>query len=197
MANILVDEQAIMDIADAIREKNETETKYKPREMAAAIRDIMTTAKSFILEMPDGTEIPAVLVDHETVFTATPNDIREGKIAATGDGVTVGEKVIPSYHTNEGHRYIKPGTRFSIPLRSLDLYKYTKLQAIICPYNNSIPESVSAEKVSIDGKVYNVNSIISISVVSTNDADQSIDLGITNDTDEAFVLRYFTYKEII
>lgn len=153
--------------------------------------------KSYILETEDGKEIPAVLTEQEVVFDATKNDIRIGKTAATGEGVTVGEKVIPSYHTNEGHRYIKPGTRFSIPLRSLNLYKYTKMQAIICPYNNSIPESVSAEKVSIDGKVYNVNSTISVSIVSTNDPEQSIDLGITNDTDKPFVLRYFTYKEII
>lgn len=157
----------------------------------------MPMTKTFILETPDGKEIPAVLTDREIVFTATANDIREGKVAATATGVTIGEKVIPSYHVNEGHRYIKPGTKFSIPLKSLDLYKYTKLQAIICPYNNSIPESVAAEKVSIDGKVYDVNSTISISIVTTNDPEQSIDLGIINETDKPFVLRYFTYKEII
>lgn len=153
--------------------------------------------KSYILETEEGKEIPAVLTAQEVIFDATPNDIREGKVAATGDGVTVGKKVIPSYHTNEGCRYIKPGTRFSIFLKSLDLYKYTKMLAIICPYNNSIPESVSAEKVSIDGKVYNVNSTISIAIVSSNDSEKSIDLGITNETDKPFVLRYITYKEII
>ena len=157
----------------------------------------MPLVKSFILETEDGKEIPAVLTNQEVVFTATPNDIREGKVAATGDGVTVGEKVIPAYHTHQGNRFIKPGTRFTIPLPMLELYRYTKLQAIICPYNNSIPESVSAEKVSIDDKVYNVNSGISISVVVPNDEEKTIDLGILNSTDKPFILRYFTYKEII
>lgn len=196
MANILVDEQAIMDIADAIREKNETETKYKPREMAAAIRDIMTTAKSFILEMPDGTEIPAVLVDHETVFTATPNDIREGKVAATGDGVTIGEKIIPSYHTSEFARYIPVGSKFEIPLPNLDLYDYTKLQVIICRFDTSIKDSVLSEKVAMLDKVYNVGSNDALATVIKDANTKSIDLGIINDSDHPCVIRIFTYKEI-
>lgn len=152
--------------------------------------------KSYILETEDGQEIPAVMTDQEIVFTATPNDIREGKVAATGNGVTIGEKVIPSYHTSEGSRVIPVGYKFTIPLKTLERYKYTKLQAIICPYKNSISESVSAEKVSIDSKVYNVNSDSAISVVATDDAEQSIDLGITNNTDKPFIIRYITYKEI-
>ena len=153
--------------------------------------------KSYILETEDGKEIPAVLTDQEVVFTATPNDIREGKVAATGEGVTVGEKYIPSYHTSEGYRIIQPNHKFTIPLKTLDRYKYTKLQAIICPFSKSISESVSAEKVSIDSKVYNVKSDVSISIVETDDLEQSIDLGITNSTDTPSILRYFTYKEII
>lgn len=152
--------------------------------------------KTYILETEDGQEIPAVLTSQEVVFTATPNDIREGKVAATGDGVTVGEKVIPAYHTSEGYRVIQPNFRFTIPLKTLDCYKYTKLQAIICPFSKSIQESVSAEKVLIEGKVYNVKSDVSISIVDINDQEQSIDLGITNETNTSFILRYFTYKEI-
>ena len=152
--------------------------------------------KSYILETEDGKEIPAVLTEQEVVFDATKNDIRIGKTAATGEGVTVGEKVIPSYHTNEGYRLIKPGRKFAIPLKNLELYKYTKFQAIICPLHNTPEESVSAEKVSIDGKVYDVNSSISISIVSANDSEQVIDLGISNETNETSVLRFFTYKEI-
>lgn len=153
--------------------------------------------KSFILETEDGKEIPAVLTDQEVVFNATPNDIREGKVAATDTGVTIGEKYIPSYHTTEGYRVISPNHKFEIPLKSLNLYEYTKLQVIICPYNGSLSESVSAEKVSIEGKVYNVNSNKSISNVATDNLKQSIDLGITNSTDTPSILRYFTYKEII
>lgn len=156
----------------------------------------MPLVKSFILETEDGKEIPAVLTSQEVVFDATKNDIRIGKTAATGDGVTVGEKVIPSYHTNEGYKVIRPGSKFTIPLRSMKLYEYTKLQAIICPYNQSLSESVSAEKVAINDNVYEVNSDVSISVIYTDDSNQSIDLGITNNTDKPYILRFFTYKEI-
>lgn len=156
----------------------------------------MPMTKSFILETPDGKEIPAVLTDREVVFTATANDIREGKVAATGTGVTLGEKVIPAYHTHEGCMIIKPGRKFAIPLKNLELYKYTKFQAIICPLHNTPEESVAAEKVSIDGKVYETKSSASISIVIANDTEQSIDLGISNETDNPSVLRYITYKEI-
>lgn len=152
--------------------------------------------KSYILETEDGKEIPAVLTDQEVVFDATKNDIRIGKTAATGEGVTVGEKVIPAYHTSEGYRIIMPNSKFTIPLLVLDQYKYTKLQAIICPYDNDLSQSVSADKVVINDNVYEVNSNISISEIIENDMDKSIDLGITNNTDKPSVLRYFTYKEI-
>lgn len=37
MSNVLVEESSLQDIADSIRAKNLSQTKYKPREMAAAI----------------------------------------------------------------------------------------------------------------------------------------------------------------
>ena len=40
MANVLVNDASLQDIADAIREKNGSETTYKPREMGAAVRAI-------------------------------------------------------------------------------------------------------------------------------------------------------------
>lgn len=154
-------------------------------------------SKSFILKTEDGQEIPAVLVDQQVVFTATPNDIRCGKVAATGDGVTVGEKVIPSYHTTEMHWYVPVGSKFIIPLSDMDRYDYTKLQVIICKYNTSVEDSVLSEKVAILDKVYNVGSNIELSTVRKDKNTKSIDLGITNDSDHPCVIRCFTYKEII
>lgn len=49
---------------------------------------------SYILVTPDGTEIPAVEVSEETIFTATAADIVEGKVAATADGVVTGTLVV-------------------------------------------------------------------------------------------------------
>ena len=51
--------------------------------------------QAYILVDESGKESPAVLVDKETVFDATANDIREGKTAATEAGVTVGTLVVP------------------------------------------------------------------------------------------------------
>ena len=53
-------------------------------------------AKTFMLEVNDGkTEIAATVVGEETVFDATPNDVRTGKKFATSSGVEVGTKDIP------------------------------------------------------------------------------------------------------
>lgn len=152
--------------------------------------------KSYILEMEDGTEIPAVLTSKEVVFTATPNDIRVGKVAASGNGVTVGEKIIPSYHTTETYRYIPVGSEFVIPLSDMDKYDYTKLQVIICKYNTTFEDSVLSQKVAIYDKVYNIGSDEVISTVVKDSNTKSINLGIKNDSDYPCLIRCFTYKEI-
>ena len=149
-------------------------------------------AQTFILQDPDGNEVPAVLVDQETVFDATENDIRAGKLAATERGVTVGAKDIPAYHTTEGIQYIPAGDAFSL---SINQYEYTKLQIIICPYNTSMADSVAAEKVCINDGVYAAGSTEVLAEVTTNPATKTIALGITNEGDTPCVMRYFTYKE--
>ena len=147
---------------------------------------------TYILEDEAGNEVVAVLVDTETVFDATPNDIRIGKTAVTDDGVTVGEKVIPSYNTSEGAKVIPSGSRITLPTPN---YKYTKLQAIICSFNTNLDDSVSAENVVINNRVYNVQSVIPLSVVSTESYGE-IDFGIINSFSQPCILRYFSYKEI-
>lgn len=46
--------------------------------------------KTFILEDENGNEITGIVVDQETVFTATAADIMKGKVAGTDDGVVIG-----------------------------------------------------------------------------------------------------------
>lgn len=152
--------------------------------------------KSYILETEDGQEIPAVLVDKEVVFTASPNDIREGKVAATANGVVTGEKVIPTYHTTEKYRYIPVGSEFVIPLPDMDRYDYTKLQVIICKFGGTIRDSVLSEKVVVLDKVYNAGSDEELATVTKDKTTKSINLGITNNSDHPCVIRCFTYKEI-
>lgn len=148
--------------------------------------------KTFILIDEFGNEIPAVLTDEEVDLTATPNDIREGVIAVTDDGVVEGTKEIPSYISREGFRVITNGSKFTIPT---DGYDYTKLQAIFCVYNTSVLDSVSADRVVINDYVYPVHSIVSESIVTKDHENARIDLGITNTSDELYILRYFTFRE--
>lgn len=156
-------------------------------------------SNTFILEDVDGNEVYAVLVDEEQIFDATPNDIRLGKLAVTDEGVTVGEKVIPSYNTLVGTRLIPNGSKFSIPNGDLnvDFYDYTKLQTMICKFNQSIANSVSTEKVTIDDSVYDVQSVEPISTIVKNHETKSMDFGISNDLGVPCIIRYFTYKEIL
>ena len=46
--------------------------------------------KTFILVDASGKELTGVVVEQETVFTATDNDVRSGKVYASNDGVSVG-----------------------------------------------------------------------------------------------------------
>lgn len=149
---------------------------------------------AYILIDESGNNIPAVLVSEEQVFTATANDIREGSVAATEAGVTVGTKEIPSYIVSEGVVVILPGEKFLIPLPG-DKCNYTELQAILCKFNTSVTNSVESDMVSIKSNVYAMNSGDSISTVTSDESNGLIDLGITNDSNNIYVVRYFSYKE--
>jgi hypothetical protein len=46
--------------------------------------------KTFILEDENGNEFTGIVVDQETIFTATAADIAKGKVAGTDSGVVVG-----------------------------------------------------------------------------------------------------------
>jgi hypothetical protein len=46
--------------------------------------------KTFILVDESGKELTGVVVEQETVFTATDNDVRSGKVYASNDGISVG-----------------------------------------------------------------------------------------------------------
>ena len=152
------------------------------------------TTQTFLLVDEAGNEIPAVFVDEEVEITATPNDIRLGTTAITGDGVVVGEKEIPAYTMTEGTSLVLPGKKLQINLYS-DVCNYTKLQAIICAWNTNMYNSVSAEHVVIDDKLYDVRSAEVRSVISVDNSTQSINLGIVNNSNNRVLIRYITYKE--
>lgn len=151
--------------------------------------------KTFILTDEDGNELTGVVVGQETVFDATDNDVREGKVYASDEGVSTGTKNIPSYHTTEGWKLIPNGSEFSIPFTD-NRHEYTKFQAIICAWNTSLSDSVAAEKVAIENSVYSVLSTTAESAITVTNGPNSINLGITNSSGSPYLLRYFTYKEV-
>ena len=149
--------------------------------------------KTFVIQDENGNEVTAVVTDQEQIFTATDNDVREGFVYASDSGVSTGTKNIPAYHTSEGYKIVTDGSKFIVQFPN---YKYTKLQAIICPYNVSFAGSVAAEKVAIDGKVYPVQSTVAEADISLNDTVGYVDFGLTNTSGKLYLIRYFTYKEI-
>lgn len=150
--------------------------------------------KTFILEDENGNEITGVVVDKQTIFTATADDIKIGKIAATDDGITEGLDT-KTYRVTFSSHLILPGADFSIPLGEYDKYNYTKFQCMIAKFNTSFSDSVEASKVAINDNVYQVNSVNIISQITRNVDTKSIDLNITNDTEDYYVIHYSTYKE--
>lgn len=152
--------------------------------------------KSYILETEDGAQLVGVLVGEETVFTATDNDVRKNLVYAGDKGVSTGTKVIPAYHTHQGVKIVTVGSEFNVSLPNLDTYDYTKFQALICDFNSNLNNSVATSKVAIDNKVYEVLSVDSISNITKNNTNKTVDFGIVNETDSPQILRFFTYKEI-
>lgn len=149
---------------------------------------------TIILVDESGNQVTAVLVDEETVFDATANDIREGKVAATEDGVTVGTKEIPAYITTEGVSIVTAGKEYSIELKS-DVCDYTKLQALVCAYNTSLSNSVATEKVIINESMYPVNSTELLATAVVDVENGKITFGATNESNKPCVIRFITFKE--
>ena len=192
MAKMLIDSKTLEDLANALRSVTGETRSYTPTEMIEAVTNIMETG-TYIIVDKNGNEIPAVFVDNEQSFTATANDIRIGTTAVTEAGVTVGEKEIPSYYVSEGYKIVTPGSKFVLPMPD---YDYTKLQAIFCPYNTSMENSVSAEKVAIEGHVYLVKSTSPEIAIEKDAENKQVNFGFTNDSGSIYLIRYFSYKEI-
>lgn len=152
--------------------------------------------KTFILTDESGNEYTGVVTDKEVIFDATDNDVRENVVYASDGGVSIGTKVIPSYHTYHGARIIAAGRQFSVQLQDMDAYDYTVLHGMICTYNTTLLNSTSVEKIVLYDEVFPVQSTEAIASVTKDAETQSIVLGITNDTTKPQIFRYITYKEI-
>lgn len=162
------------------------------------IGTVLTTPDTLILFDEHGNEYTGVVSDERVELTATTNDIRQGKTAATDKGYTEGDKIIPKYHTCEGTIVVPNGREVILTNVNpeFDGYDFSKLQAIICVFNTNMNDSVAAEKVSINNNVYNVQSTALLSEVTKDHTTKAIKLGIVNNSGIPWIVRYITYKEI-
>lgn len=149
--------------------------------------------KTFILQDENGNEITGVIVGQEVLFTAGDNDVREGMVYASDTGISTGTKEIPAYYTSEGFKVVPNGSSFTL---SMPDYEYTKLQAIFCPFNTSMANSVAAEKVALENCVYPVQSTVAEAVITLDHEKHGVDFNITNNSGKIYLIRYFSYKEI-
>lgn len=151
--------------------------------------------KTLIIADEDGNEFVGVVTGSEVIFTATDNDVREGMIYASNNGVSTGTKFIPPYYTSKGIKVIKSGSEFNLKLSTRDAYDYTAIQCVICRYNTSLSDSVFTDRIVIESNLYEVNSTNVISTLIKDSENKSVRLGITNDSDISYIVRFFTYKE--
>lgn len=149
-----------------------------------------------MIELTDdnGNTLLGTVTNSEIALDATRADVKVGKMFASNDGIEEGIDT-KTYRTTHASRLIMPGTEFSIPLSECDAYNYTKFQAMISKFNTSFEDSVETVKISINGNVYQTNSLTAVSQVTKNIDTKSIDLNITNNTDDIYVIHYNTYKE--
>lgn len=153
--------------------------------------------KTLILTDENGNELFGVVTGSEQILTANAlTDIREGVVAVTDKGIETGSAIIPNYETSTGKKVITSGKEFKITLTVNNMYDYTELQCIICPFNSTTDKSVSAEKVVIDNCLYNSNSDSVVSTITKNVGTKSIDFNFTNTTNNMYIIRYFTYKKL-
>ena len=66
---------------------------------------------------------------------------------------------------------------------------------MISKFDTSVKNSVAVDRVVIDDFVYAVNSTNALSSVTKNQETKTVNLNITNETRDTFVLRYFTFRE--
>ena len=142
----------------------------------------------------DGVDLIGVVVDQEQVLDAKPSDVRIGKKVVSDNGIIEGTNTI-NYRTQSGSRLIKPGQSFSIPLTMYNQYDYTKFQGIIVLFNSDYSDSAETMAITINDSVFSATNYNKLSDITKNIDTKSIDLNITNNSNNIYSIRYFTYRE--
>ena len=105
-------------------------------------------------------------------------------------------KNIPAYETRMSSLTVEPNETCSIPLSSEERYNYTKFQCIIAVYNSDYSTNMVTKYVSMNDGLFSVETSNKVSNITKNSNTKSIDLNITNNSQDTYIIIYFTYKEI-
>jgi hypothetical protein len=138
----------------------------------------------------DNNEFFGVVTGSEVIFTATDNDVREGFVYASNDGISTGTKIIPSYHTRYGSKIIPANTEVRITTPE---YNYSNLLVVIATYDTSMAKSVLSTYVSVNNAMYEVGSATKLSDITVDEANEQINLGFT--VTKKSVVRYLVTRE--
>ena len=147
--------------------------------------------KTVIIEDTDGNELTGVVTGEEVVFTATDKQVADGFVYAGDNGVSTGSREFLSYRTTRGYKLVDIGDIYTIQLSDNDQYQYTQLQCLISPLSNPYMATMSV----LDNGVYSVSDGSKLSDVTIDISTKSINLNISNTSNEQYVIYYFTYRQ--
>ncbi len=147
--------------------------------------------KTVIIEDTDGNELTGVVTGEEVVFTATDKQVADGFVYAGDNGVSTGSREFLSYRTTRGYKLVDIGDSYTLQLSDNDQYQYTQLQCLISPLSNPYMATMSV----LDNGVYSVSDGSKLSDVTIDISTKSINLNISNTSNEQYVIYYFTYRQ--
>lgn len=91
MARVFVNDSTLTDIADAIREKNDTEEMYKPSQMADVIRALAIGGGSSSM---DGVSVSEIVMETSTTNTKQASDYIETLVNPNANTLFVYKKLV-------------------------------------------------------------------------------------------------------
>ena len=187
---IIIDKDDLVRIADTVRLKKGSTELLSLFDIFASLEDNL-----YLIVDEDGNQLFATFTEQEILANATANDIRIGKTAVTESGLIEGENTI-TYRTAEGSQLVLPNNEFCISSLYLhNQYNYTKLQCIIAKYSSDANERMSTEKIVLNDNIYDTGSSVVVATLTKNAETKSIDFNITNDTNDVYIIYFFTYAE--
>ena len=142
----------------------------------------------------DGVDLMGVVVDQEQILDAKPSDVRIGKKVVSDSGVIEGTNTI-TYRTTILSELILPGETLRIYLPQFNRYDYTKIQCIVTLFETSYTDNAISKYITIGDNVFSVDTHNKVSSITKNEIDKTIELNITNNSEDVYEIFFATYRE--